>query len=79
MVSEKLQCVIKRRGCFKVRINITKLNNNDCCRNSLSIGMMEALIDNISEGQSNNELRVIVLEGEGPIFSAGHNLKELVC
>lgn len=47
-------------------------------RNSLSIAMMQGLIDNISNKQNDNDLRVIVIEGEGPIFSAGHNLKELV-
>lgn len=41
--------------------------------------MMENLIHHISENENSNDLRVIVIQGEGPIFSAGHNLKELVC
>lgn len=48
-------------------------------RNALSIGMMESLIQNITENQDKTDLRVIVIAAEGPVFSAGHNLKELVC
>lgn len=39
--------------------------------------MMTNLIHNI-ENEDNPELRVIVIEAEGKVFSAGHNLKELV-
>ncbi|XP_044253330.1 enoyl-CoA hydratase domain-containing protein 3, mitochondrial isoform X2 [Tribolium madens] len=46
-------------------------------RNSLSISMMENLINNIDENSANKSIRVIIITGEGPIFSAGHNLKEL--
>ncbi|KAJ8915109.1 hypothetical protein NQ315_000361 [Exocentrus adspersus] len=46
-------------------------------RNSLSLAMMHNLITHINEGRCNEELRVIVLAAEGPVFSAGHNLKEL--
>lgn len=37
--------------------------------------MLNQLIDDIERDQ-NNDLRCIVLSAEGPIFSAGHNLKE---
>lgn len=40
--------------------------------------MMEELRKHITMDQNNNDLRVIVLNAEGPMFSAGHNLKELV-
>ncbi|XP_050299976.1 enoyl-CoA hydratase domain-containing protein 3, mitochondrial isoform X2 [Anthonomus grandis grandis] len=39
--------------------------------------MMETLIEHIKKDEHNPELRVIVLSGEGPAFSGGHNLKEL--
>lgn len=51
----------------------------DCFRNALSLKMMEELTNNITKDQNDLELRVIVIKAEGPIFSAGHNLKELVC
>ncbi|KAL1494442.1 hypothetical protein ABEB36_010040 [Hypothenemus hampei] len=50
---------------------------NSKARNTLSIEMMENLIHNIKHDQDNSNLRVIVISGEGPVFSAGHNLKEL--
>ncbi|CAH0563988.1 unnamed protein product [Brassicogethes aeneus] len=46
-------------------------------RNALSIAMMQNIIDNISKENNNNSLRIIIISAEGPIFSAGHNLKEL--
>lgn len=46
-------------------------------RNSLSIAMMENLISQIRQ-EENTETRAIILSSDGPIFSAGHNLKELV-
>lgn len=48
------------------------------CRNALSLQMMEDLISNITFNQDDPGLRCIVLYGEGKVFSAGHNLKELV-
>ncbi|KAK3918421.1 Enoyl-CoA hydratase domain-containing protein 3, mitochondrial [Frankliniella fusca] len=46
-------------------------------RNALSLNMMAALINNITQDENDVSLRVIVLKAEGPMFSAGHNLKEL--
>ncbi|KAJ8979216.1 hypothetical protein NQ317_011855 [Molorchus minor] len=46
-------------------------------RNSLSLGMMQNLLDNINRDMDNKDLRVIIITAQGPIFSAGHNLKEL--
>lgn len=40
--------------------------------------MMQELLHNLKEHQDDKSLRVIVLAAEGAIFSAGHNLKELV-
>jgi enoyl-CoA hydratase/carnithine racemase len=48
-------------------------------RNALSLQMMEDLLSNITFNQDDPALRCIVLCGEGKVFSAGHNLKELVC
>lgn len=38
--------------------------------------MLNQLIDDIERDQNSDELRCIVLSADGPIFSAGHNLKE---
>lgn len=40
--------------------------------------MMDELIQNITTDKDNTNLRIIVINAEGPVFSAGHNLKELV-
>ncbi|KAG5674264.1 hypothetical protein PVAND_004244 [Polypedilum vanderplanki] len=46
-------------------------------RNSLSMSMMNQLIDEIKRDENDKSLRAIVLSSTGAIFSAGHNLKEL--
>lgn len=47
-------------------------------RNSLSLDMMEHLIEAINHNKNDISLRAIVLAANGNVFSAGHNLKELV-
>ena len=40
--------------------------------------MLDSLGDAISSGADSEDCRVIILRGNGPVFSAGHDLKELV-
>jgi len=47
-------------------------------RNALSLALMEELIEAIEEVSANPEVRAIVIEGNGPAFSAGHDLGEMV-
>merc|ERR550532_790672 len=51
--------------------------SNPATRNSLSLQMMTRLKENITEAGRDKTVRSIVLRGEGKVFSAGHNLKEL--
>lgn len=46
-------------------------------RNSLSMQMMETLMSEIKRNENDKSLRIIVVSSSGPVFSAGHNLKEL--
>lgn len=46
------------------------------CRNSLSLQMLKELQEAV--GEEDPSLRCITLEAQGKVFSAGHNLKELV-
>ncbi|XP_059474502.1 enoyl-CoA hydratase domain-containing protein 3, mitochondrial [Neocloeon triangulifer] len=46
-------------------------------RNALSYQMEEDLIEDISLNDDDPSLRCIVIAAEGPVFSAGHDLKEL--
>lgn len=45
------------------------------CRNALSLAMLESIAANLVDS---DDLRAIVLAANGPAFSAGHDLKELV-
>lgn len=46
-------------------------------RNPLSSSMLRALYQQITEANSNDDVRVIVITGKGNVFSAGHDLKEM--
>ena len=51
--------------------------NSPKTRNSLSLDMIENLIENIHDQANDGLCRCIVIKGEGKAFSAGHNLKEM--
>lgn len=58
---------------------ITKITvNNPKKRNCLSLEMMNKLISKINLASAANNIQVIVINGNGPILSAGHDLKELL-
>jgi len=51
----------------------------DCAlRNALSLAMLESMKERLTEDIDSPDLRVIILRANGPVFSSGHNLKELV-
>ena len=41
------------------------------------MAMMDSLISDLSKNVDNS-LRVIIIKADGPVFSAGHDLRELV-
>lgn len=47
-------------------------------RNALSLELMGEMIDALREASNRPETRAIVIEGEGPAFSAGHDLSEMI-
>jgi enoyl-CoA hydratase/carnithine racemase len=47
-------------------------------RNALSLELMEELIAALREASAQVATRVIVIEGAGPAFSAGHDLSEMI-
>uniref|UniRef100_A0A8C8RLK8 Enoyl-CoA hydratase domain-containing protein 3, mitochondrial n=1 Tax=Pelusios castaneus TaxID=367368 RepID=A0A8C8RLK8_9SAUR len=51
--------------------------NNPTKRNALSLSMLKCLRDDILHDIESKALRVIIISAEGPVFSAGHDLKEL--
>ena len=46
-------------------------------RNSLSEAMLKALIEGLRSVAGDRAVRVVVLAANGPVFSAGHDLKEV--
>lgn len=57
-------------------VAILTLNRPEA-RNSLSLELLRALRDAIARLSADPEVRAVVLAGNGPAFSAGHDLKEL--
>ncbi|MFD0987311.1 enoyl-CoA hydratase [Methyloligella solikamskensis] len=51
--------------------------NRPAQRNALSLGMIAALTKEIRALGQEPDVKVIVLTGDGPAFSSGHDLKEL--
>lgn len=51
--------------------------NRPTQRNPLSSTMLQTLLMHIKEANENDDVRVIVIKGEGEVFSAGHDLKEM--
>ena len=47
-------------------------------RNALSLALMQELIDCLSEIGSRRDLRAVILAANGTVFSAGHDLSEMV-
>jgi enoyl-CoA hydratase/carnithine racemase len=47
-------------------------------RNALSSGMMADLLDALKHVGSERDVRAVILAANGPAFSAGHDLRELV-
>ena len=52
------------------------LNDPDC-RNALSEEMLAVLADAFDEAGDNPHVRVIILAAAGPVFCAGHDLKQM--
>ncbi len=52
--------------------------NEPSRRNPLSLGTMREVTAALAELSTTTDVRAIVLRAEGPVFSAGHDLKEMV-
>ena len=46
-------------------------------RNALSLPMLDELLDRLTVIDADRTVRVVVIAGEGPAFSAGHDLREI--
>ncbi|XP_074874058.1 enoyl-CoA hydratase domain-containing protein 3, mitochondrial [Carettochelys insculpta] len=68
---EKLTSTRQRGGIRHIILNNPKK------RNALSLSMLKCLRNDILHDIESKALRVIIISAEGPVFSAGHDLKEL--
>lgn len=46
-------------------------------RNALSLDVMGEIIDKLDAVAADPEIRVLIIRGNGPVFSAGHDIKEM--
>ncbi len=51
--------------------------NRPAQRNGLSVDLMDRLLAAVNSAADEAETRVVVIRAEGPVFCAGHDLKEL--
>ena len=51
--------------------------NNPRRRNALSLAMMDEMLDHLRDAGDDDDVRVVVIRAEGPVFSSGHDLREL--
>ncbi|KAK1906249.1 Enoyl-CoA hydratase domain containing protein 3 mitochondrial [Dissostichus eleginoides] len=51
--------------------------NNPKKRNALSLSMLESLREDLLTDVDSDDLRVVIISARGPVFSSGHDLKEL--
>jgi enoyl-CoA hydratase/carnithine racemase len=47
-------------------------------RNALSRAMLQALRDQFAQIEADRQVRAVILRAEGPVFSSGHDLREMV-
>lgn len=58
-------------------VAIITMNRPDRC-NALSLALMQEMIDCFRALSRTREIRAIILAANGPVFSAGHDLSELI-
>jgi enoyl-CoA hydratase/carnithine racemase len=51
--------------------------NRPAARNALSESLLDALAGELDRLAEDDSVRAVILTGEGPVFSAGHDLKEM--
>ena len=62
----------------ELKNNILQITlNNPKYQNTLSETMIKQLDDKLQQGSRDNSVKVIILSSTGPVFCAGHNLKDL--
>lgn len=72
-MSPSAQVLVARRGhVCEVRLNRPEK------RNALNSDMYEAMLDALAQAESDEELRVVLLSGEGACFTGGNDLRDFL-
>jgi len=77
--SPKNTDVNKERLRLDIRDKIATLRLNDSAsRNALSSEMMADIKNTLTDLGTREDVHVVIIEADGPVFSSGHNLKEIM-
>lgn len=71
MAENSLTLTSMENGVFRLTLN------NPDRRNALSIEMLNAIKQSLSQAEADQDARVIVISANGPVFCSGHDLKEM--
>src|ERR1700744_1834979 len=69
--SEPLLLVSRQDGVLRLTLN------RPGARNALSSALMRPLLEALEHAATDHPVRVIVIAANGPVFSAGHDLREM--
>jgi enoyl-CoA hydratase/carnithine racemase len=69
-----LQAILLSREGETARITLNRPEK----RNALSLELMEEVVAALDSLGGDRDVRVIVIDGAGPVFSAGHDLSEMI-
>jgi len=73
MPAENIPILLEERDREVLRLTL----NRPKARNALSVALMSALIEALGDAATDPHVRVVVIAGAGPVFCAGHDLREL--
>ena len=73
MINDKNDIVLEELSNGIIRFIL----NDEKRRNALSENMLDVLFSKIMASADNPEIRVVIISANGPVFCAGHDLKEI--
>ena len=73
-ITTDLQTVLVSREESTARVTLNRPEK----RNALSLELMEEVVGALDSLRSDGGVRTIVIDGAGPVFSAGHDLSEMI-
>src|SRR5271163_1090620 len=72
-IAENAPILLEERDRAVLRVTL----NRPDARNALSAALMSALLEALARAAKDPQTRVVVIAGAGPVFCAGHDLREM--